>query len=316
MSEITIYIIILIATVAILNGNFSFGAIFKPQVKDQSLLVIEHLSQYTTRQKDYRKTPKNFSSFGCAVHGRIVGEDVFLEYKFPLVDSHESQFKIKLNAKTTSSIINNYGCKTSCFGPVGDDRYALKSNDAQFLTKNMNKDGFYFRGFGKNGFGINHNEVIKLSDEINYAVASFIESELKRIGKDSYENRIRAALNFVQFIPYGIPDFDAGDDCYFGLALPHESLAISYSDCDSKSVLFAGILHHLISEQNIILVGCIIEEGGHMIAGVAGIYFKTGHYYPHQGKDYLLIETTTPIALENQPSNRFLDVKIISIKQQ
>jgi hypothetical protein len=92
-------------------------------------------------------------------------------------------------------------------------------------------------------------------------------------------------------------------------------LAISYSDCDSKSVLFAGILHHLISEQNIILVGCTIEEGGHMIAGVAGIYF-TGQYFPHQGKDYLLIETTTPIALENQPNNRFLDVEIISIKQQ
>lgn len=315
MSEITIYIIILIATVAILNSNFSFGAVFKPHVKDQSLLVIEHLSQYTTRQKDYRKTPKNFSSFGYAVHGRILDDDVFLEYKFPLVDSHESQFKIKLNAKTTSSIINDYGCKTSCFAPVGEGTYALQSNDAQFLTKNMNKDGFYFRGFGKRDYGINHNEVIKLSDEINYAVASFIESELKRIGKDSYENRIRAALNFVQFIPYGVPDFDAGEDCYFGLALPHESLAISYSDCDSKSVLFAGILHHLISEQNIILVGCTIEEGGHMIAGVAGIYF-TGQYFNHQGKDYLLIETTTPIALENQPSNRFLDVEIISIKQQ
>ena len=45
MSEITIYIIILIATVAVLNSNFSFGAVFKPHVKDQSLLVIEHLSQ-------------------------------------------------------------------------------------------------------------------------------------------------------------------------------------------------------------------------------------------------------------------------------
>ena len=43
-----------------------------------------------------------------------------------------------------------------------------------------------------------------------------------------------------------------------------------------------------------------------------------GQLYPYQKlvRDYLLIETTTPIALENQPSNRFLDVEIISIKQQ
>ena len=315
MSELYIYLLILIVAVVILNSNLSFGA--KPITKNQTenLSVIEHLTQFATKQKNYRRTPRNFSSFGYAVHGRIVEEDVFLEYKFPLIGSKESQFTIKLNAKTTSSTVSQFGCKTSCFARESESTYKLQSSNHDFLAKNMNCDGFYFFGFEKNEYGINYNEVIGLSDEINYSVARFIEAELQKLGKDTYENRVRAALHFVQFIPYGVPDFDEGEDTYFGLALPHESLAISYSDCDSKSTMFAGILHHLISEQNIILVDCIIEGQGHMITGVAGVYFP-GQYVTHQGKDFLLIETTTPITLENQPSNRFQEISVISVKQQ
>ncbi|MBM3164734.1 MAG: hypothetical protein FJZ80_04660 [Bacteroidetes bacterium] len=315
MSELYIYLIILIFAVAILNSNLAFGANPLKKNLTENLSVIEQLTKYSSKQKNYRRTPKNFASFGYAVHARMVEEDAFLEYKFPFVGSKEAQFTLKLNAKTTSSTVSKYGCKTHCFARDSANTYKLQSTDHTFLYQNMNADGFYFYGFGKDEYGINYNEVIALSDEVNYAVAKFIEIELQKMGKDTYENRVRAALHFVQFIPYGVPDFDAGDDSYFGLALPHESLAISYSDCDSKSTMFAGILHHLISEQNIVLVGCVIEGQGHMITGVAGLYYP-GQYVSHQGKDYLLIETTTPITLENQPSNRFQEISVISVKQQ
>jgi hypothetical protein len=79
MSEIYVYLILFVLAVIILNSNFSLGA--KPITKNQTenLSVIEHLTQYTTKQKNYRRTPRNFSSFGYAVHGRIVEEDVFLD---------------------------------------------------------------------------------------------------------------------------------------------------------------------------------------------------------------------------------------------
>jgi len=314
MSEIFLYIIILVVTVYILNSNLAFGSKSRPSVSEDHLTLIEHLTQYSTKKKNYRKTPKNFSSFGYSIHGRIVEQDVFLTYTFPLVDSIEVPFKIKLNAHNVSDIVSKYGCKTSCFGRVDDNHYGLKTSDKVYLRTHMNKDGFYFFDISPRGFGINYNYVIDLCQDLNYDIAKFIEQQLISRGKDSYENRIRAALNFVQFIPYGVPDFDHEEDGYFGLALAYESLAISYCDCDSKSAMFAGILHHLISEQNIILVGCVIDGQGHMITGVAGVYFP-GQYHSFQGKDYLLIETTTPIALENQPRDRFKDIQPITIKQ-
>jgi hypothetical protein len=121
-------------------------------------------------------------------------------------------------------------------------------------------------------------------------------------------------LNFVQFIPYGVPEFDHDQDIYWGLALPHESLAISYSDCDSKSVLFATILVHLIRPENIIMVGCVMKDmGAHMIAGVAGFNYP-GEYVSHNGKDFLLIETTTPHPLEAQPVGIYENIEVIPVK--
>jgi hypothetical protein len=315
MSEVSIYIVILVSTVILLNSNVSFGSKNIIGAKEKNILVIEHLTKYATKQKNYRREPKNFQSFGYLVFGKVVGEDAFFEYTFPLVDSHESLFRIKLNASNVSSTVNQFGCKTTCFARSGESEYAVQTNDLDFLHSNMNKDGFYFYGFEKRGYGINHNHIIDISKELTSRIAAFIVDELTKKQKDNYENRVRSALHFVQFLPYGVPDFDHADDCYFELALPHESFVLSYSDCDSKSTLFAGILHHLIDPENIILVGCVIDGGGHMITGVSGLYYP-GQYYSFQDKKYLLIETTTPIPLELQPSNRFQEIEIHPVIQR
>ena len=315
MSEVYIYILILVLTVVLLNSTVSFGSKDLNGAKEKRILVIEHLTKYVTKQKNYRREPKNFQSFGYLVFGKVVGEDAFFEYTFPLVDSHESLFRIKLNAGNVSSTVSQFGCKTSCFARSGESEYAVQTNDLSFLHSNMNKDGFYFYGFEKRGYGINHNHIIDISKELTSRIAAFIVDELTKKQKDNYENRVRSALHFVQFLPYGVPDFDHGDDCYFELALPHESFVLSYSDCDSKSTLFAGVLHHLIDPENIILVGCVIDGSGHMITGVSGLYYP-GQYYTFQDKKYLLIETTTPVPLELQPSNRFQEIEIHPVIQR
>ena len=311
MSEFQIYVAIFILSVILLNTNMKLWASKGPNYQS-NLNVIEHLTKHTTKPKNYRRTPENYQTFGYGVNAKIVKEDVFLEYKFPLVDEAESTFSIKLNPLNVSSTVSLFGCHHSCFAPVDTDRFKLQSVDPDFLKKNMNKDGFYFNHFGSKGYGINYDDVIENSKELTSRIATFIVSELKVKGKDNYVNRVRAALNFVQCIPYGVPTFDHEDYTYFGFSIPYESFAISYSDCDSKSVFFAGILHHLIDPKNIILVSCVIEEGGHMIAGVSELPFS-GQFIRYNAKDYLLIETTVPIPLEMQPSNKFLEVEVYKI---
>jgi hypothetical protein len=282
MEEIHIYIIILIITVLALNSNFSFGKKLSTSVSEQNLMVVEHLTQFSTRHKNYRKAPESYASNGYLINGEIVGDAAYLEYKFPLIDSAESLFKIKLYAQNTSSVVSQYG--------TGNILATAK------------------------GAIIDYNHVIKISQELGNPIAMFIKNELEKKGKDSYENRIRAALNFVQFIPYGVPEFDHSGDVYWGLALPHESLAISYSDCDSKSVLLATILVHLVRPENIIMVACDMKGmGAHMIAGVAGFNYP-GEYVKSNGKNFLLIETTTPHPLEAQPVGIYENIEVIPIK--
>jgi hypothetical protein len=311
MTEFQIYIVIFTVSVILLNTNIK---LWSPQAVNyqSNLSVIEHLTKHTSKPKNYRRTPKNYQSFGYSVNAKIVNEDVLIDYKFPLVDQSESTFSTKLSPLNVSSIVSLFGCHISCFAPVDANYFKLQSVDPEFLKKNMNKDGFYFNHFNSKGYGINYDDVIENSKELSSRIAAFIVSELKAKGKDTYVNRVRAALNFVQCIPYGVPAFDHEDYTYFGFSLPHESFAISYSDCDSKSVFFAGILHHLIDPKNIILVSCVIEEGGHMIAGVSDLPFA-GQFIRYNSKDYLLLETTVPIPLEMQPSNKFLEVEVYKI---
>ena len=312
MSEPTIYIIILSISVFVLNSSFSFALKKNEITHESSLMIVEHLTQYASKKKNYRITPENYQSHGYKVSGKIVGNDAYLDYTFPLIFNNESNFSIKLNAYNVSTVISQFGCEMSCFEATNKDQVLLKVDNINHLKEKMNKDGFYFHSLDKDGFGINYKHVIQISTDLTSQIASFLLNELNRHNKDSYENRIQAALNFVQFIPYGVPYFDSETHSYMGLATPHESLAISYSDCDSKSTLFAGILHHLIAPENIILVSCLIEEGAHMITGVAGLNYP-GQYYNYNNKEFLLIETTVPIPLESQPSNKFKEINIIPI---
>lgn len=282
MEEIHIYIIILILTVFALNSNFSFGKNLSTGVSEQNLMVIEHLTQYISIKKNYRTPPGEYSSNGYLINGEIVQDAAYLEYKFPLIDSSESLFKIKLYAQNTSSVVSQYGTQNIISTPKGAR--------------------------------IDYNHVIKISQELGNPIAMFVKSELEKKGKDSYENRIRAALNFVQFIPYGLPEFDHGEDMYWGLAIPHESLAISYSDCDSKSILLATILVNLIHAENIVLVHCDMKDmGPHMIVAIAGFNYP-GEYLTHNGKDFLLIETTAPYPLEAQPVGIYENIQVIPIE--
>jgi hypothetical protein len=307
MAEIDVYILILIITVIIINSNFSLNLIPK---KEDNLLFIEYLAQFSLKQKNYRKSVENYQSFGYFVNGEFKDGYGMVTYKFPLIEKKESIFWLKFDPKNFSATLNKFGVSRSFFSEINSKGYHISESDETLLKEQLNNNGFYFNNNGD--WGLDYKYLLSISAEINTSIARFLANELYKNNLDSYVNRIIAALNFVQFIPYGVPDFD-DKHVYFGLALPQESVAISFSDCDSKSTLLAGILKNLIDVENIILVTCIYDGGPHMILGISDLPFE-GPSVNYKGKDYFLVETTTPIPLEHHDTlSKYSNLKIIPI---
>lgn len=307
MTEIEVYILILIITVIIINSNFSLNLIPK---QDDNLLFIEYLAQFSSKQRNYRKSVENYQSFGYFVNGEIKDGYGMVTYKFPLIEKKESIFWLKFDPKIFSDTLSKFGVSRSYFSEINSKGYTTLESDETLLKEQLNNNGFYFKNNGD--WGLDYKFLISISAEINTSIARFLANELYKNNIDSYVNRIIASLNFVQFIPYGVPVFD-DQYVYFGLALPQESVAISFSDCDSKSTLLAGILKNLIDVENIILVTCISDGGPHMIIGISDLPFE-GPSVNYKGKNYLLVETTTPIPLDQHDTlSKYSNLKIIPI---
>lgn len=310
MSEFYFYIILILATVIFLNNHINFERQNTQDHQDTKIMVIEHLTRLSSKPKNYRREPENFQEFGYEVKGIIEDQMVRLNYRFPLIDDKEVEFKIALDARNTSSTINQFGGHISCFAPVDSSSVQLATSNRNYLKNGLNKDGFYFKDF--DDWGLDYNHVINISEDLCMRVAHFIVASLQDRGEDSYYNRVKASLSFVQYIPYGVPNFDKGDFTYFGLALPHESIGISYSDCDSKSALMAGILKNMIATENIILIICTMDGGGHMITGVAGLNVG-GKTISYNNKEYTLLETTVPNPIGYDSGSEYSNLKIIPL---
>jgi hypothetical protein len=160
------------------------------------------------------------------------------------------------------------------------------------------------------------------------AIAEHIRETLKGISKSNYVNTIETVRSFVSHIPYGIPDFDAVDlpmgtgnsprkrFIYGECALMPEILVLCYGDCDSKSLLMAGILSELIGSQNLALIRCMASDtsnpggfGPHMMVGVAGLPYKNTTRVSFGSTEYHLIETTAPSPSADAPC-MVKDVKV------
>lgn len=311
MTEIHGYILMTLGVLIFLHQNTRWRRIPSMDEPD-ALLIVERLAALSSKEKNYRRTPENHTSFGYSIQGKMTAEIASLSYVFPFLGNDEIRFSLQMNTPNFSAVVSQFGVKIDCWGPRDEKSYELKSIDEAFLKTNMNRDGFYFESFTPPRWGVDYNHILSISAELGEKIAHFLVAQLQLKRLDSYVNRVQAALNFVQYIPYGVPDFDEGEDGYFGIALPNESLAISYSDCDSKSVMFASILRNLILHENIVLVSCEIDGGGHMVAGVSGLPYP-GPSVMHRGKRFLLLETTTPVPMDRQPEQRFQNIKVLNV---
>ncbi len=312
MSELQIYILVLVLCVVYINTGFSFLISPKNGVSDHNLLIIEQLTLNASKPKNYRFPANEYASFGYAINGVITADKANFSYEFPFIDERNVTFKSEITTSQMSDVVSQFGAHSSCFAKVDAEHFGLQTTDEGFLKTNMNKDGFFFRSFERYEFGVDYNQIMQHSKEFSKQIGAFIIEQLG--SNDSYDNRVLAALNFVQYIPYGQPHFDAGEYTYFGVSVPHESFVISYSDCDSKSVMLCGILQELIvdAHQNLIMVYCTVGEEHHMIVGIHGLQIE-GKTHEHNGRSYLLLETTTPLSLAEQQQINFENIHVFNL---
>ncbi len=103
-------------------------------------------------------------------------------------------------------------------------------------------------------------------------------------------NRIEFAMRFVQDIPYGIPQYEDKQQHYGGVNVIPKLLITGFGDCDSKVLLFAGIMTYLIPSEDFVF----LNQPKHVLSAIKG-YPETGQtFIRYKGNQYLLAETSGP----------------------
>lgn len=296
------YLIFIIILILYLSGFFeNYQKVDLAYTKNNAEEIIDFLTKYKEKTKIYSNAPKNYASFNYQKPiGNILVDKVQLSYSFPLVKSHKVIFDCFLYPADVSSQVDLFGLSNSLI-VKNKDGFNLKDgiHEDEFSVK-MNQYCCFFNSVSD--FGIDYKKLVFSYTSFSKNISKFIYNELVSIGQDNYFNRVQAALNFVQFLPYGLPEFDTNEWYYFGISTPPESFVLGYSDCDSKSIFFASILAQLIPIENIVLVSCTVNSGNessngeHMMVAISDLGID-GECINFNDKRYLLLETTSPIVI-------------------
>ena len=297
-----IYILFLIMVVVYLTGFLdAYKKVDLSYDVDNSNSIIEFLTKHKVKTKNYSRPPGNYATSNtCIPIGKIIDDKVQFKYEFPLVKSKTALFESFLYPQEISRQVDLFGVNHHLI-VKNKDGFSLNGNVPQneFFTK-MNQNGWFFNSFSD--YGVDYKQLVHNYKSFTKPISKLIYEELVAINEDNYFNRVQAALNFVQFLPYGLPEFDSNEWYYFGISTPPESFILGYSDCDSKSILFASIIADLIPIENIILINCTVNSGNkasngeHMMVAISNLPI-TGESVSHNDKSYLLLETTAPIAI-------------------
>ena len=209
--------------------------------------------------------------------------DFHIAYSFKDQFGNLQDFYFRLPEKKTDEDISKFGIPTWIF-----DAYRVNDKNLKYRKQIMDEGLFRLNG--------NIVEVDK-ADFINYysntyckPIAEQIVEALAIYGKDNRRERIEMAMRFVQDIPYGVPEF-ANETTHFGGVNPPPKLLIDMlGDCDSKALLFTGILVHLINSDEIIY----LNQKQHLLTAIKGKPKRGQTYVRYKRNKYLIAETAGP----------------------
>ena len=169
-----------------------------------------------------------------------------------------------------------------------------------------------------NQFSVDYNWVVKQSVGDLQVIANQIRSTARRKGYRTRREIIGAIASFVQELQYQLPPAhrinEEGEKILTaGATMPLETLAIQQGDCDTKSLLFAGLVRS-IKLVDVIFVA--IED--HLFVGIRMNPSPWDHSIHHQGRDWVLIELSDSWPIGHVPQNHLtiihsLNYKVIDI---
>lgn len=210
-------------------------------------------------------------------------ENYKIHYKFLDQFNNFQQYEFNLPKEQTLQMIYTFGIPTWLFEPYID-------NEANYNSRNLE--------ITKGLFVLDQNTIeVDKSAVINYyaptfckPIAEMIVSSLADYGRDNRQNRIEMAMRFVQDIPYGIPTYEDKNRHYGGVSPPPRLLIEGFGDCDSKVILFVGILVYLIPANDIIF----LNQTEHVLSAIKSDVNKGQTFITYNNSTYLIAETSGP----------------------
>ena len=240
------------------------------------------LSVALTAQTGYEKNPYVIYKT-TEKNGQYIVDYTFKDYHDKLCN-----IEYVLDKKSTLYDINKYGVPESIY----DSYYVTPEIIAQ--RHRIIKNGLYKQE--GNIILPDKNAMINYYAPYTKVIADWIIYYLKKNYKDTRLNRIKMAMSFVQDIPYGIPkDVTKDDKATGGIITTPEIIIDGFGDCDSKAIMFAGILCYLINPSDIRFAG----EPGHFYTIIKDaetniVRNGTTTYFELQDGTYLVAETAGP----------------------
>ena len=219
-------------------------------------------------------------------HVSISRREVFgnwiIDYSFKDHKNEMQDFTLVYPVERTRELIKGFGVPESLFEP-----YEVRPEVIEERERILKEGLFQKRG---ETLVVDLSATVDSYSELCRPIAEQIVEALDTYGTDSPRERIEIAMKFVQDIPYGIPESQFPGWHRGGLFTPPEVLIEMYGDCDSKSVLFAGILTSLIDARDILF----LQQSKHLLTAVKGEPEGGQTYITYEKQAYLLAETAGP----------------------
>lgn len=231
-----------------------------------------------------------------------------IDYTFKDQFSQTINMKIVFPIEGTEAMIDRFGIPNWLFKRYQD----TPAN--RYKRKQIIEEGLFVQN--GNYLEINYNAVVEYYSPFCKPIAQSIINLLTQQQKDSRLNRIEMAMRFVQDIPYGVPPSKNGKRYFGGILTPPQVLIKKYGDCDSKALLFAGILSFLIDSSDIIF----LHQNDHLLTAIKGIPSAGDTYIEYNASTYLLAETAGPanrsLGEKGQYYNKKFSVQPLNITKQ
>jgi hypothetical protein len=244
------------------------------------LLVINlsfHFSINTFAQNHYIRSPH------VVYDVTSDGNNYIINYTFKDHYNNLQNYTLKLPVSFTDGEIDAFGIPLWLFEPYID-------NDCnRMIRKQEMAKGLFM--INKDVIEVDKSAVIeRYAETFCKPIAGLIVQSLEEYGRDTRRDRIEFAIRFVQDIPYGIPDYADKKRHFGGVSPPPGVLRNGYGDCDSKVLLFAGILIYLIPSNDFIF----LNQPKHVLSAISEEPDKELNFVKYMNRDYLIAETAGP----------------------